>query len=369
MTIRCSHSIAGNRVYSFQYNPYEIAIVAQSPDQRGRLAALVAALFTNDFLVGNVIHRNPEGGADSSPLGVTLIHGDGQNGLLYPQQLDDYLRPRPLIDVDLVFVEAGGNTQLSKLIWVEDGKPPQFENVLAYVGPQEACPVLPAEVPYFAVGQGLLLKQFLMDYLRGLAATVPLYGLVLTGGMSTRMNMDKGALAYHGRSQVGHCYDLLKSFCDSVFVSLRAEQAQAQVYRGFPQIHDRFLGFGPMGGILSAQKEHPEAAWLVLACDLPYVTPEVLNNLVLQRDPFKLATAYVSANDGFPEPLCAIYEPKSVFRLMQFLALGYHCPRKVLINSNPCLLELGDRHALDNVNTPAEREGALRYFSAGAAQQ
>lgn len=367
--MKCSHNVIGDRVYSFQYNPYEIAIVAQSPDQCGRLAASVNALFANDFLIGNVIHRVSENGADSTSLGVSLIRGDGQHGLLYPQELDDYLRPRPLIDVDLVFVESGGDTRLSKLMWVEDGKLPQYENVLAYVGPEEACSGMPAGAPYFALGQGLILRQFLMDYLRGVAAAIPLYGLVLTGGMSTRMNMDKGALAYHGRSQVGHCYDLLKGFCDSVFVSLRAEQAQAQAYRGFPQIHDRFLGFGPMGGILSAQKEHPEAAWLVLACDLPYVTPEVLDNLVSQRNPFKLATAYVSANDGFPEPLCAIYEPKSVFRLIQFLALGYHCPRKVLINSNPCLLELADTHALDNVNTPAERDGAIRYFSAGAAQQ
>jgi molybdopterin-guanine dinucleotide biosynthesis protein A len=85
--------------------------------------------------------------------------------------------------------------------------------------------------------------------------------------------------------------------------------------------------------------------------------------LAAQRNPFKLATAYVSANDGFPEPLCAIYEPKSVFRLMQFLAFGYHCPRKVLINSDTWLLELAETCALDNVNTPAERDTALGSVS------
>ncbi|NUM52947.1 MAG: NTP transferase domain-containing protein [Candidatus Hydrogenedentes bacterium] len=252
---------------------------------------------------------------------------------------------------------------MAKLVWVDDGEVPKYQNVLAYVGSAPSCRVLPPGATYFTEDQTLALKQRIESYFDEVIESIPLYGLVLTGGKSTRMGLDKAALDYHGRPQVRHCFDLLSALCDKVFVSLRSEQSGEATYRDFPQIHDTFLGYGPLGGILSAQKAHPHAAWLVLACDLPAVTPDTLEYLCAERNPFKLATAYTSANDGFPEPLCAIYEPKSIFRLMSFLALGYHCPRKVLINSDTWLIRLPDVHALDNANSPDEREALLESIS------
>src|SRR5690606_23250199 len=104
---------------------------------------------------------------------------------------------------------------------------------------------------------------------------------------------------------------------------------------------------------------HPEAAWLVLACDLPFMDAPTLEHLVRGRNPFKMATAYFSQPQGLPEPLCAIYEPKSIYRLLNFLASGYHCPRKVLVNSDVQSVEALNPLALTNVNEPKEYEAAL----------
>src|SRR5690606_27984865 len=131
-------------------------------------------------------------------------------------------------------------------------------------------------------------------------------------------------------------------FCDDVYISVRAEQSGGGVYDQYPRLEDIFVGFGPLGGILSAQMAQPEAAWVVLACDLPNLAVNTIEQLITERNPFKLATAFVSERDGLPEPLCAIYEPKSLQRLLAFLALGYRCPRKVLINSDTQLLQLRD---------------------------
>lgn len=367
MTIECSHNATGNRVYGFHYNPFEIAIHAQSPEHRARLAAKLGGLFAAAHVVGHVIERETQMPEESvGRMGVNLVRGDGQHGLLYPGDLDDYLRPRPLIDVDIAFVESSSSNDMPKIVWIEDGSAPRVDNVIAYVGAREPCPVLPPSAAYFTEDQSLPLHDHVRQHFENLVANMPLYGLVLTGGMSTRMGADKGALEYHGQSQAAYCYGLLESFCDEVYLSLREEQSEEEAYRDYRQIHDTFLGFGPLGGILSALKAHPRAAWLVLACDLPAVTSQAIDYLVSGRNPFKLATAYVSANDGFPEPLCAIYEPKSIFRLMGFLALGYHCPRKVLINSDTWLLDLPEPRALDNANTPEERAAAVVALSRGA---
>ena len=73
-----------------------------------------------------------------------------------------------------------------------------------------------------------------------------------------------------------------------------------------------------------------------------------------------MATAYLSVNDGLPEPLCAIYEAKSQKRLLNFLKKGVTCPRRIMINSNVELLEPFDSKSLNNVNTPQEMEALAR---------
>ena len=100
-------------------------------------------------------------------------------------------------------------------------------------------------------------------------------------------------------------------------------------------------------------------AWLVLACDLPFLSDATIEGLLKARDVKTLATAYTSAHDGLPEPLCAIWEPRAAAALDASLAAGGRCPRKFLLRSDAALLEPSDRRALDNVNTPEEYASAL----------
>ncbi len=184
-----------------------------------------------------------------------------------------------------------------------------------------------------------------------------LYGLVLGGGKSTRMKQDKSLLNYHGKPQIQFGYDLLKFYCGRTFVSNRKDQASIAGHEGLPQIHDdeNFGAIGPLAGILSAMKAFPGVAWLVLACDLPYLTPKVIEYLIAHRDPKFMATAFISSHDQLPEPLCAIYEPSSQPVILEFLRQGINCPRKIMIKSaNVCLLQLEDKTALDNINNPDE---------------
>jgi molybdenum cofactor guanylyltransferase len=194
--------------------------------------------------------------------------------------------------------------------------------------------------------------------------TAPLYGLVLAGGRSTRMGRDKAALEYHGRAQLERAHDLLEKLLARVFVSVRSDQTRDPLRARFAQIVDRGDLEGPAAGIRAAQEAHPDAAWLVLACDLPWLDVATLQHLIARRDPARMATAFRSTHDGLPEPLCAIYEPPAAIALKEFLATGRDCPRKLLIDSDTLLLDQPGRKALDNVNTPQELAAAL---SAGAS--
>jgi len=170
------------------------------------------------------------------------------------------------------------------------------------------------------------------------------------------MGRDKALLTYrHPRPQAVVTYELLQEFCARVYLSVRPGQRDSDgPLASLRQLADRFEEIGPMAGILTALSEHPDSPWLVVACDLPFLNRATLQRLIAARDPQKLATAFRSAHDGLPEPLCAIYEPSSRARLLELVAQGVHCPRKALIASSVHLIDLADARSLDNVNDPQE---------------
>ncbi|HWM66408.1 MAG TPA: NTP transferase domain-containing protein [Steroidobacteraceae bacterium] len=191
----------------------------------------------------------------------------------------------------------------------------------------------------------------------------PIYALVLAGGRSTRMQRDKAALVYHGRSQLEWAVSFLQRHVQRVFVSVRPDQTKDPVRARFDQIVDTQDDLGPIAGIMAAQAQHPDVAWLVLACDLPFLDEGTLTTLIAARQPQRLATAFRSSHDVLPEPLCAIYEPASREAILTHVASGKNCPRKFLINSDVQLLDEPNPHALDNVNTPDEYGSAVAALS------
>jgi len=186
-----------------------------------------------------------------------------------------------------------------------------------------------------------------------------LNGLVLAGGKSVRMGFDKGAVSWFGKEQRYHVADILKPLCKDVFISCRADQKE-QINPTYPVLEDTFLGLGPYGAILSAFREQPDKAWLVVACDMPLLETETFKFLIEKRKVSAIATAYNSPDNEFPEPLITIWEPKSYPVLLSFLSQGYSCPRKVLINSDVHLLQAPNVDALTNVNTLDDLEKVKR---------
>jgi molybdenum cofactor guanylyltransferase len=192
-----------------------------------------------------------------------------------------------------------------------------------------------------------------------MSTAAPLYGLILAGGSSSRMQRDKAALPYLGKNQLDRAFELASRHVDRVFVSVRASQTSDPTRAHRPMIVDSVEGEGPIVGIRSALAAFPDVAWLVIACDLPFLSDAALSQLLNERDAGGLATAFSSAHDGLPEPLCAIWEPAAGPALAAYQQQGDRCPRKFLIRGAARLLEPRDRRALDNINTPEEYAQAL----------
>ena len=210
------------------------------------------------------------------------------------------------------------------------------------------------KIPIYKIDDITAITDFLKNSLQ--KNTPLLNGLVLAGGKSRRMGRDKGKINYHGKPQREYAFDLLAACCEQTFLSCRPDQSADPDLFGMPLIFDSFLGLGPFGAIASAFRENPNAAWLVVACDLPLLDQKALDYLIQHRDPSKIATAFNSPDNEFPEPLITIWEPRSYPVLLSFLTQGYSCPRKVLINSEVALVDAPDTRVLTNVNSPEDFE-------------
>ena len=184
-----------------------------------------------------------------------------------------------------------------------------------------------------------------------------LFGLVLAGGKSSRMGMDKGLIEYHkGLPQRMYVYNLLSSLCEKAFLGLRLDQKSEA--GELPVITDNENYQGPFKSLLAAHDAHPLQAWLVVACDLPFITEKTLLKLIEERDKSKVATAYYQPEQDFPEPLVAIWEPEGLRLAKIYASGGNNSPASFLKGADYKKVTPDKKEELLNINRPEDFEQA-----------
>jgi molybdopterin-guanine dinucleotide biosynthesis protein A len=149
---------------------------------------------------------------------------------------------------------------------------------------------------------------------------------------------------------------------------LRGDQRTEPVRAALPGIVDGAEGAGPAAGLLAAHAACPQAAWLVLACDLPQLQASTLETVIRARDGIHAAIAYRSAVDGLPEPLCALWEPAALAHLSQQAQAGRYGLRDALQSVDALLLAAPANGELDNINTPQEWQRIGLPITKGGAE-
>jgi len=179
-----------------------------------------------------------------------------------------------------------------------------------------------------------------------------LYGLVLCGGQSSRMGEDKSLLNYHGKPQRYFLYDLLKPWCEKVFISCNSNQAQS-VLSSYEKIVDekKYSGTGPMGALLSAFENYPDASFLVAGCDYPFIRNDHVKKLIDVRIGLDDAICYRHKDSGIIEPLFAIYESDSRKILQENFKEKRYSLQHFLNEANTCLIVPDDLDFLESIDS------------------
>lgn len=125
---------------------------------------------------------------------------------------------------------------------------------------------------------------------------------ILAGGNSSRMGADKAFLRLDGRTMLAHALHLAQS----VTVDVRIVGAPAKFEQFAPVVEDIFPGCGPLGGIHAALRASSAPLNLMLAVDVPFASPALLQYLT-ERARASTAAVTVPRVSRRLQPLCAIY--------------------------------------------------------------
>ncbi|MDH5680113.1 MAG: molybdenum cofactor guanylyltransferase [Spirochaetota bacterium] len=141
-----------------------------------------------------------------------------------------------------------------------------------------------------------------------------LLGMVLCGGLSSRMKSDKGLLEIQGQTWVEIAINIINPFSDRVVLSINNTQLDS--YRVFSDKHklivDTMPLSGPLNGLLSVHRAYPQRDLLVLPCDLISMTGDSIAQLVAKYESDSNHDIYVFQNNGRMEPLVGIYRHKAL---------------------------------------------------------
>lgn len=159
-----------------------------------------------------------------------------------------------------------------------------------------------------------------------------LSAVILAGGQSRRMGRDKAWIECGGRPLIALALDKVRQIgVTEVFVSGRPAGDYSSL--GCPVLLDLEPGLGPLGGVERGLHCCRSPLLLVLAVDLPCVTPAFLQAMVARSD---AVTGVVPQRGDQLEPLAAIY-PKRCHRFA-FERL-FHGSRAVHEFAEDCLRE------------------------------
>ncbi len=181
-----------------------------------------------------------------------------------------------------------------------------------------------------------------------------LKGIVLCGGRSTRMGMDKALLQYSDLPQWKMVHRMLGSFCEKVMISVNEDQRDKWCCdASFLWCSDqlKYNGKGPLTGILSCLEGSDQGCFIV-AVDYPMLKTEHLIELWNARNGHSEAVCF--SVSGQTEPMVSILEPAAVAKLKKFAAAGGNSLNKILGEIKTEKVELPDAAFMLNINTEQE---------------
>lgn len=199
-------------------------------------------------------------------------------------------------------------------------------------------------------------------------------GLILCGGLSSRMGTEKARLRFPGGTLLERVLERLRGVAAPVTLSLSAGQAVPALPPGVLTVRDSAARQGPLQGLLDGFRslEGRCARVVVMAVDLPFFSREWMARLLDGLDGTPPHRACLYEWDGFANALTAAYDMALLPKLERLVAEGLRRPMFLsrdeptrIIRVPPAGEADGAGHPLTDVDTPEAYRAALLWEGVG----
>jgi molybdopterin-guanine dinucleotide biosynthesis protein A len=191
-------------------------------------------------------------------------------------------------------------------------------------------------------------------------------GIILCGGMSSRMGRPKANLPFGPELMLQRVVRLLGQVVDSLVVVAAVRQDLPPLPPHVRVARDRCENRGPLEGLragLETLEDCVEAAYAT-SCDVPLLVPEFVQLMFQRLDGYRVA---VPVDGEFPHPLAAVYRTDVLPEIQTLLAADQLRPRFLFERVRTCRVPVETLRAVDpelqtlaNLNTPADYLAAAR---------
>ncbi len=130
---------------------------------------------------------------------------------------------------------------------------------------------------------------------------------ILCGGKSSRMQSEKGLVLYQNKPFIEHIIAAVLPISATIQLITNTNDYN---YLEYPKIKDIVLDKGPIGGIYSALIHSETELNLILSCDIPLISTEILLELIQKHDNNTAISVFSDANKT--HPLIGIYSKEII---------------------------------------------------------
>ena len=173
-------------------------------------------------------------------------------------------------------------------------------------------------------------------------------GIILAGGQSSRMGLDKGLISFNGALFIEHIIAALKPLVkDIIIVSNNADYDRLE----YKRVTDLIKDSGPLAGLYTGLSYSNTENNLVLSCDVPLiktlVLEQLLNPIYVDFDVVQLQ----SKNKTMP--LIATYKKACMYKCLELLNNNERRLQEVvnLLSTKTITIDSNLESYVKNINT------------------
>jgi molybdopterin-guanine dinucleotide biosynthesis protein A len=185
--------------------------------------------------------------------------------------------------------------------------------------------------------------------------SVAVTGIVLAGGLSSRMGEDKSLMPLRGKPLIMYAIEALTPLCQKVIIS---SNLQAYDFTGCEVWPDELAVKAPVNGLYSCLKRSKTDWNFILTCDMPLAGSQLVGYL-LEQTGGEDAMIPVHGK-GWVEPLCGLYNRGALNVLERQVQSGEYSILKFLKSIRCRYVEIGPHldffnpEMFSNLNSPAD---------------